>query len=140
MLYKLQRIASIDFYPPYILSGSSDKHIRLFNFNTRRGWSTCPEFHNPAPSVSSGICEACGGLFREREDGHSNPRASISGHLSTLNGGVGSASRRTSMARDMHGDLVRSVALGKEFVVSASYDQSIKASDRCYVQNFDANF
>ena len=41
-------------------------------------------------------------------------------------GGVGPASRRASMARDMHGDLVRSVALGKEFVVSGSYDQSIK--------------
>ena len=91
------------------------------------------------------VCEACGGVFREREDvwGSGGPRGSIaagltaglfgstgvgasSGTMGSVGMGIGTASRRTSIARDMHGDLVRSVVLGKEFVVSGSYDQSIK--------------
>jgi len=37
-------IASIDLDFPIVLSGSSDKHIRLFNLETTIGWSTSSEF------------------------------------------------------------------------------------------------
>ncbi|KAK7694069.1 hypothetical protein QCA50_003645 [Cerrena zonata] len=56
-------IASIDFKPPYILSGSSDKHLRLIDMTTCQGWSTSPDFD---PQTSSGnadtICETCGNV------------------------------------------------------------------------------
>ncbi|KAF8651159.1 hypothetical protein AX16_004838 [Volvariella volvacea WC 439] len=38
-------IASIDFKPPFVLSGSSDKHLRQFNMTTSQGWSTSLDYH-----------------------------------------------------------------------------------------------
>ncbi|KAG8686326.1 hypothetical protein FRC11_009118, partial [Ceratobasidium sp. 423] len=123
-------IASIDFHPPYIVSGSSDKHIRVFNLQTREGWSTCcdsthtmrpelpdnlpasltsgPDFdppaappHAPLPlAASSQVCQSCNGLGTVAK-----PR-------------VG------------HKDLVRTVAMNHDFVVSGSYDETIKVWDR----------
>ncbi|EEB97167.1 hypothetical protein MPER_03565, partial [Moniliophthora perniciosa FA553] len=50
-------IASIDFRPPFVLSGSSDKHLRLFDITTLQGWSTSPDAHQhshpPAAGASS---------------------------------------------------------------------------------------
>ncbi|KAL5511332.1 hypothetical protein ACEPAH_4548 [Sanghuangporus vaninii] len=98
-------IAAIDVMPPLVLSGSSDKHIRLFDIEKRRGWSTALEFHDPLPShggAEFAVCQACGGTSR----------------------------RASSVVSEMHTDLVRSVALGPDFVLSGSYDQSIKVWDR----------
>ncbi|GLB34665.1 putative A Receptor for Ubiquitination Targets [Lyophyllum shimeji] len=117
-------IASIDFRPPHILTGSSDKHLRLVNMNNlQQGWSTSPEYrydsHAPPPDVDplpfpsvaavlSGsrlMCHVCGS-----ENVHPVP-PSVHGPC-------------------VHADLVRSVVLGEDFVVSGSYDLSIKVWDR----------
>jgi len=121
-------IASIDFQPPFILSGSSDKHLRLVDMSTLQGWSTSPEYqyennppsnvdHLPYPFVSTTLaanssgrllCQICGS-----DNVHPAPNRSEATEMSCT-----------------HGDLVRSVALGEEFVVSGSYDLSIKVWDR----------
>ena len=108
-------IASIDFQPPYIISGSSDKHIRWFDMEKMQGWSTCPDFHNPSPTVTAAtICRSCGGQFVEQDGGQvrddRTARCSFGTHA-------------------VHTDLVRSVALGSEFVVSGSYDATVKVSE-----------
>lgn len=95
------RIASIDFKLPYILSGSSDKHLRLVDITTSLGWCTSPD-----SVTASGVCETCG-----------NAVAPAAPHLS-------------SQRRRAHQDLVRSVALNHEFVVSGSYDFTVKVWDR----------
>lgn len=120
----IHRIASIDFCPPVVLSGSSDKHLRLFDMNTLQGWSTSLDYKAvastgdtplPFPLLSSGnnisgvgaVCQACGS-----------------------NNIVSQPVSRTieNFSRCVHGDLVRSVALGQDFVLSGSYDLSIKVS------------
>ncbi|KAF8077667.1 F-box/WD repeat-containing protein 11 [Lyophyllum atratum] len=116
-------IASIDFCPPHILTGSSDKHLRLVNMtNMQEGWSTSPEYRYdnnvlsdvdplPFPSVASVLsgsrlmCHVCGS-----ENVHRVP-AGVHGPC-------------------VHADLVRSVILGEDFIVSGSYDLSIKVWDR----------
>lgn len=116
-------IAALDCAPPLVLSGSSDKHIRMFDINTGRGWSTAPEFHDPATrglGSDNPVCKACGGAFEP-------------GRVGSIGLGVmdNQANRRASVAAsETHTDLVRSVALGSEFVLSGSYDQSIKVWDR----------
>ncbi|KAJ7481063.1 WD40 repeat-like protein [Mycena galericulata] len=103
-------IASIDFMAPYVVSGSSDKHLRLFDITTFQGWSTSPEYDgtpSPAPlAAGAAVCAACGSTA-----GAAHPP-------------------RTPAQRCVHADLVRSVALGKDFVLSGSYDLSIKVWDR----------
>ncbi|TCD68452.1 hypothetical protein EIP91_010738 [Steccherinum ochraceum] len=94
-------IASIDFKLPYILSGSSDKHLRLVDITTSLGWCTSPD-----SVTTSGVCETCG-----------NAVAPAAPHLS-------------SQRRRAHQDLVRSVALNYDFVVSGSYDFTVKVWDR----------
>ena len=119
------RIASIDFCPPVVLSGSSDKHLRLFDMTTLQGWSTSLDYKTvvstdddslPFSLLSSGsnnisgvglVCQACGS-------------SSITSQP------VSRAIENCS--RCVHRDLVRSVALGRDFVVSGSYDLSIKVS------------
>ncbi|KAG2118129.1 WD40-repeat-containing domain protein [Suillus discolor] len=44
-------IASIEFKPPYLLSGSSDMHLRMFDIASSQGWSTNPEV-NTIPSAT----------------------------------------------------------------------------------------
>ena len=111
-------IAAIDIAPPLVLSGSSDKHIRLFDIERRRGWSTFPDFHDPLVrrTAQGVVCKTCGGVL----GGESGDQGG---------GGGGSQSRRASVAAsDAHTDLVRSVAIGSDFVLSGSYDQSIKVT------------
>ncbi|KAI0823519.1 WD40 repeat-like protein [Trametes gibbosa] len=103
-------IASVDYRHPFVLSGSSDKHIRLLDVLTVQGWSTSPSLDNKPPGVSElgrgGVCEACGNSPSAGEGSQPPPR------------------------RRAHEDLVRSVALGSEFVVSGSYDFTVKVWDR----------
>ncbi|KAJ7685717.1 WD40 repeat-like protein [Mycena polygramma] len=108
-------IASIDFMAPYVVSGSSDKHLRLFDITTFQGWSTSPEYDGSPPAAplpgapGSVVCTACG---------------------STGAVGRGQHARGTTAQRCVHTDLVRSVALGPDFVLSGSYDLTIKVWDR----------
>jgi len=131
-------IASIDFKPPYILSGSSDKHIRLFDITSLQGWSTSPEYeHNPPPvapfplpfpyaydggTPPCAVCHVCGNI----RDGAGSSNTGPGADGSVRNG----AGRRVRGGDEpcTHGDLVRSVVLGEDFVLSGSYDLSIKVS------------
>ncbi|KAI0053967.1 WD40 repeat-like protein, partial [Auriscalpium vulgare] len=128
-------IASIDLDFPFVLSGSSDKHIRLYNIESAQGWSTSPEFDTqaavPLPSLASvpleedsetgdttlAMCHNCGGAVPVGDSSTSIPNAV-------------EATSRKSRQQCSHGDLVRSVALGPEFVVSGSYDLTVKVWDR----------
>ncbi|KAJ7799830.1 WD40 repeat-like protein [Mycena olivaceomarginata] len=86
-------------------SGSSDKHLRLFDITTFQGWSTSPEYDvgsPPAAPLAPGSVDGAG------------PH------------GQRAAARRCAV----HSDLVRSVALGPDFVLSGSYDLTIKVWDR----------
>ena len=117
------RIASIDFKPPIVLSGSSDKHLRLFDITSLQGWSTSPEYDGatplsntplPFPLISTPglVCQTCGSSSVQSP----LPQPSTDG------------------GRCIHGDLVRSVAVGYDFVLSGSYDLSIKARTLWFVQ------
>lgn len=123
-------IASIDFRPPYILSGSSDKHVRLFDMTTLQGWSTSPDYkyegtapvHDaplPFPFVSSSFPPASSSAELPGTGGS---------HVCHACGGNTDISVQPAGAdvRCVHGDLVRSVAIGEDFVLSGSYDLSIK--------------
>jgi len=106
-------IASIDFSPPFIVSGSSDKHVRLVDStNLLRGWSTNPTtFEAEAVPIAplSPTCETCGGDMVGKR-----------------------AKRRWSRRKEFeaHRQLVRTVVFGGEFVLSGSYDQTVKVWDR----------
>jgi len=74
------------------------------------GWSTSPHLDPYTPSTtSSTICQACGSRSGLDEE----------------------VARRDSIrAAQAHRELVRSVTLGETYVVSGSYDQTIKVSSR----------
>jgi F-box and WD-40 domain protein 1/11 len=102
----------------------------LVDMTTLQGWSTSPEYqyennppsnvdHLPLPFVSATLssntggrllCQICGS-----DNVHPAPNRSV-----------------TTETHCTHGDLVRSVALGEDFVVSGSYDLSIKV---CFFAN-----
>lgn len=63
---------------------------------------------------STMICHVCGSMAAGPGQGHSGGEASRSGLMGM------------DRIRCVHADLVRSVALGEEFVLSGSYDLSIK--------------
>ena len=115
-------IASIDVMPPFVLSGSSDKHIRLFDIEKRRGWSTAAEFHDPLPSRDGApfaVCQACGGMVGDNVCANGLERRCMQSR------------RASSIVSEIHTDLVRSVALGPDFVLSGSYDQTVKVG--CFI-------
>ncbi|KAF7800293.1 hypothetical protein EIP86_011541 [Pleurotus ostreatoroseus] len=95
-------LASIDFRYPYVLSGSSDRHLRFINILTNQGWSTAPHA-SPAAAPTTTSCPNCGNAQDQLQ----------------------AATRRTS-----HKELVRSVALTPDFVISGSYDHTVKVWDR----------
>ncbi|KAH8823579.1 WD40 repeat-like protein [Flagelloscypha sp. PMI_526] len=128
-------IASIDFAPPFVLSGSSDKHLRFFDITSLQGWSTHPKAQYPpitstlpsnhveAPTANETlVCHACGSP-------NLAPAANAQQHSSTAVQ-EGNAHVNGRVKRCHHEDLVRSVVIGKKFVVSGSYDLSIKVWDR----------
>jgi F-box and WD-40 domain protein 1/11 len=100
---------------PYVVSGSSDKHLRLFDITTFQGWSTSPEYDGSPPAAplapGSVVCTACGSTA----------------------GPLGHNPQRATAQRCVHTDLVRSVALGPDFVLSGSYDLTIKVRLLCAV-------
>ncbi|KAL1737046.1 WD40-repeat-containing domain protein [Schizophyllum commune] len=108
-------IASIDFKLPYVLSGSSDKHLRLFDVLNASGWSTCP----PEPAGTSLTAET---------PGIPSPDTPTSTSMRQVACPTCGAS--VALRGGQHDDLVRSVALGSEFVVSGSYDLTIKVWER----------
>lgn len=125
-------IASIDLDFPIVLSGSSDKHIRLFNLESTLGWSTSSEFDAqaavPLPvaplldedsseeNTPLAVCQNCGVNI-----GIVDP---------TPNRAALNERPHRSRQQCAHGDLVRNVALGADFVVSGSYDFGVKVWDR----------
>ena len=173
------RIASIDFKPPFILTGSSDRQLRLFDMTTLKGWSTTQEGTlletSGAQTATAGFSttsssdpnnapyqfdhEFLSGEFgaadgTDDEDLVTHPcscpcpcscfcarpkstsgeravrivcRACGSNDIGALHAHNGPSSQARS-AR--HVDLVRSVVLGEKFVVSGSYDKTIKIWDR----------
>ncbi|EKM55022.1 uncharacterized protein PHACADRAFT_255327 [Phanerochaete carnosa HHB-10118-sp] len=98
-------LAAIDFQAPYVLSGSSDKHLRLVDISTGRGWSTSPDMDESVVSQTAAgdPCPACGGVAKPGA-----PR----------------------VPQKTHEDLVRSVVLNSDFVISGSYDHTVKVWDR----------
>ena len=86
-----------------MLSGSSDKHLRLVDATTGRGWSTSPEMDETsgARTARGDACKACGSI----------PQAD-------------------RLEQKTHEDLVRSVVLNTDFVVSGSYDHTVKVGIR----------
>jgi WD40 repeat protein len=126
------RIASIDFHPPYIVSGSSDKHVRVFNLQTREGWSTCcetthtiqPELPDNLPaSLTSGANPSLIAPARAPLPLHTGIASS---QVCQSCNGLGTIGKQ----RVGHKDLVRTVAMNHDFVVSGSYDETIKVWDR----------
>ncbi|KAF8761815.1 A Receptor for Ubiquitination Targets [Rhizoctonia solani] len=123
-------IASIDFHPPYIVSGSSDKHIRVFNLQTREGWSTCCDStHTTRPELPENLPNSLtSSLEFETPVTPSHPPLPLvsSSQLCQSCNGLGTVAK----PRAGHKDLVRTVAMNRDFVVSGSYDETIKVWDR----------
>lgn len=133
-------IAAIDVALPYILTGSSDKHLRFLDVVAAQGWmSAPPEVVNDvlpspiaapagaripcAPEAATGISlletlTKCGQCGAERPVRTSSAMGNHDGRPRSRNNAVA------------HTDLVRSVRLGDDFAVSAGYDWSIKVWDR----------
>ena len=138
-------IASIDFVPPTVLTGSSDKHVRLFDMSTLQGWATSPDCDSPTPApflfesssnpVSNTIGESSSSNSAYSDTNTSSVPVVAPGLVCQTCGSdridlastspLGVAMNRV---RSGHRDLVRTVVLGQEFVLSGSYDASIKVS------------
>lgn len=132
-------IASIDFRPPYILTGSSDMHIRLIDIDTGKGWSTSEELDAISPNgpstpeadlelvtcvdeeymspSTSGVCKTCGHGVVLGTSAH----GIIPGQAGML---------RLKRYSNAHTGLVRSVCMNEEWVVSGSYDSIVKIWNR----------
>jgi hypothetical protein len=143
-IFFFSRIASIDFSPPAVLSGSSDKHVRLFDMTTLQGWSTIPKDDTPTrnchvppfsfPSSlvtfptsstisSSTACDSDSN--QSHQDGTPPSLVCQDCGSSRIESRMPQMNNRQA-GNCAHGDLVRTVALKKDFVLSGSYDSSIK--------------
>lgn len=134
-------IASIEFRPPYLLSGSSDMHLRMFDIASSQGWSTSSELSaissgaapnlpppssHPQDNIAMLPGQGTSALFLHPSLTRSvsdTPRADPNTIVCHACGSHGLAARREQVR---HTHLVRSVALGEEFAVSGSYDFTIK--------------
>ena len=133
-------IASIDFRPPYILTGSSDNHIRLIDINTGKGWSTSEELDVKSSPNGLSTPEADLELVTCVDEEYMSP--STSGVCKTCGHGVvlGTSAQgiipgqagilRLKRYSNAHTGLVRSVCMNEEWVVSGSYDSVVKIWNR----------
>lgn len=115
-----------------MLSGSSDKHIRLFNLESTLGWSTSSEF-----DAQAGVQLPVTSLLGEDSNEENAPLTvcqncgvSVGVVDPTPNRAISTERPHRSRQQCAHGDLVRNVALGPDFVVSGSYDFGVKVWDR----------
>ncbi|KAF8891333.1 WD40-repeat-containing domain protein [Infundibulicybe gibba] len=124
----------------YIVSGSGDRSVRLWDATTGKLLRTFDNHHSRGiasidfrpPYVLSGSSDKHLRLvdITARHGGWGAPTAERSvcqtcGSTTTL-----PTSTQEMEVRCMHGDLVRSVALGDELALSGSYDLTIKVWDR----------
>ena len=148
VFYPHSRISSVELSLPFILSGSSDRHVRMFDMRTKRGWSTCPEFDNPtAGQPLNPLLIAQGGVGSETPVSgspfflHSSLSQSVQqtrqgsqtseGELKICSAcGTRVASTGVIRGPERHSHPVRSVAMGDEFAVSGSYDCTVKVRTR----------
>lgn len=147
-LISIFRISSVELSPPFILSGSSDRHVRMFDMRTKRGWSTCPEFDNPTagqplnPLVMAreglgGEMPASGSSFflhsslsQSFQQAQQDSRV-LEGEIKICSVcGTRVASTGAVRGPERHSHPVRSVAVGDEFAVSGSYDCTVKVQTR----------
>ena len=132
-------IASIDFSPPAVVSASSDKHVRFLDMSTLQGWSTIPKDETPTanshilpfsfpPSLgqtlTTNIASVCN--FDSTHDKTASLVCQDCGS-SRIENRISQLNRQAPM-NCAHHDLVRTVALRQDFVLSGSYDSSIKVS------------
>jgi WD40 repeat protein len=115
-------------------------HIRLIDINTGKGWSTSEEFDTVTSPDGSPTPEADLELVTCVDEEYMSP--SISGVCKTCGHGVvlganapGIIPGQAGMLRlkrclNAHTDLVRSVCMNEEWVVSGSYDSIVKIWNR----------
>ena len=126
---------------PYIVTGSSDRHIRMYDLSTQHSWSTdstrlgllsqmsglpSPPTYSAAANAkfAAVVSQARAGLGLAPM-GDVSVRAEEESELCGLCGGDGRVRPAVSHG---HNDLVRAVAMDGDVVLSASYDSVIKVS------------
>lgn len=137
---------------PVLLTGSSDRHIRVYDLSSREGWSTGTSVpisqlnnansqpaqsqntvhvpHQPSPAIPICTCPQCT-LHRQQPSSSSSHPLPPPGSPISIPARLLSRLRRNAFPDSpKHTDLVRSVSLGHEFVISGSYDLSIKVWSR----------
>ncbi|KAA1469223.1 WD40 repeat-like protein [Dentipellis sp. KUC8613] len=127
-------IACVDFEFPYVVTGSSDRNIRLFDLLLSKSWCTAPQFD----SDTVGPPRTTDAFIADEEEDFDNPPLVVcdscgSAVASDVRAPASSpppVAERKPRHYSAHGDLVRSVGMGDNFVVSGSYDTSVKVWDR----------
>lgn len=141
-------IASVDFSPPAVLSGSSDKHVRLFDMTTLQGWSTIPKDDTPTgnchvlpfsfPSSLGTVPTSTSSTISRSTacNSDSSHQDGIPPSLACQNCGSNRIESRMNRQAGncAHGDLVRTVTLKQDFVLSGSYDSSIKVRSMLFLE------
>ena len=123
-----------------VLSGFSDKHIRLSNLGSTLEWSTSSEFDALAAVPLSATP-----LLDEYSGDENTPLAICQNCV--VNVGVVDLTPNRATSNDKlhmsrrcraHGDLIHNVALGADVVVRSSYDFGVRAWGRN--QRVESNF